>query len=299
MEHRLGAVGDLYFRCLDAPVVTRGGDENDEDDDLVEGDLVEGVDRRAGCGASDRRRMFVRFGWVLGLVLLDLVSKAGVFAHVGALDAAGELVRDHDGHRRLPLFGTEWFAFMLSTNPGAAFGQLGDIPHLLVALRIACVFMLGSWLVGAEGVGRASIAALTLVLAGAAGNLYDNLMLGDSGAALAVHCVVFFGFGIAWCSGRQRLRWGAVAVLVVTALILELTDSVASYGEVRDFIDVYTPQWRTTLPWGSHFPTFNVADSCISVGAVLLILTGWGHAKGDGAAENDGEGEIAEAPPEG
>ena len=36
---------------------------------------------------------------------------------------------------------------------------------------------------------------------------------------------------------------------------------------VRDFIDVYFASWD----W--HFPTFNVADSCISVGAVLLLLS--------------------------
>ena len=41
------------------------------------------------------------------------------------------------------------------------------------------------------------------------------------------------------------------------------------FGPVRDFIDVYF--------YGSdwHFPTFNVADSCITVGAVLLLLSGF------------------------
>jgi len=45
------------------------------------------------------------------------------------------------------------------------------------------------------------------------------------------------------------------------------------FGPVRDFIDVYFGIWD----W--HFPTFNVADSCISVGAVLLILSGFGGAE--------------------
>ena len=39
---------------------------------------------------------------------------------------------------------------------------------------------------------------------------------------------------------------------------------------VRDFIDVYF------VGWDWHFPTFNVADSLISVGAVLLLLSGLG-----------------------
>lgn len=37
-----------------------------------------------------------------------------------------------------------------------------------------------------------------------------------------------------------------------------------TYGYVIDFIDVYYKNW--------HWPVFNVADSAISVGAVLLII---------------------------
>jgi signal peptidase II len=36
------------------------------------------------------------------------------------------------------------------------------------------------------------------------------------------------------------------------------------YGHVIDFIDVYYGAW--------HWPTFNIADSAITLGAVLLIL---------------------------
>ena len=50
------------------------------------------------------------------------------------------------------------------------------------------------------------------------------------------------------------------------------------FGPVRDFIDVYFEVWD----W--HFPTFNVADSCITVGAILLLLSGFG-----GAAKSDEE----------
>jgi lipoprotein signal peptidase len=255
---------------------------------------VDGTDKAGDeRGALRKRRMFVRLGWVLGLVFLDLITKAGIFAWIGDLDAAGELVRDHDGHRRYPLLGTEWFAFMLSTNKGAAFGQLGEIPHLLVALRTFCVFLLGTWLVGAEGGRRASVAALTLVLAGAAGNLYDNLVLVDSNSAMGAHVAIFLGFGAAWCLGSTKVRLVVTGLLLGTALALELGGAEGTYGAVRDFIDVYTPQWRETLPWGSHFPTFNVADSCISVGAVLLLVTGFGEGK-DGEAEA-----IAQTPKEG
>lgn len=60
------------------------------------------------------------------------------------------------------------------------------------------------------------------------------------------------------------------SVLLGCALVLggavgNLIDRVA-YGEVVDFVDVH---WR-----GMHWPAFNVADSCISVGVGLLLLRG-------------------------
>ncbi|MDE0891219.1 MAG: signal peptidase II [Planctomycetota bacterium] len=259
----------------------------------------------------DRQKALVRLGWVLVLVLLDLVTKSSAFAWYGDLEAAGQLVRDHDGHMRIPLFGTETFAFMRSWNPGAAFGQLGDIPHLLVAGRVVVVFAIGAWLVEMRGgipkdrtvpLGHVlglliphkgerrlwtSLLSVTLIMAGAVGNLYDNLILTDVSAHAVKHVCVLLLFGAVWCRGSTKLRWIVSGVLMSVALGLELTDAPSTYGSVRDFIDVYTPQWRDTLPWGSHFPTFNVADSCISVGAVLLLVTGFGDQEKDAAAEID------------
>ena len=37
-----------------------------------------------------------------------------------------------------------------------------------------------------------------------------------------------------------------------------------TYGQVVDFIDVYFRGW--------HWPAFNVADSCISVGVAVLVI---------------------------
>ncbi len=52
------------------------------------------------------------------------------------------------------------------------------------------------------------------------------------------------------------------------------------FGPVRDFIDVYFP----TFDW--HFPTFNVADSCITMGAAMLLLSGLTpHGKAAPAAD--------------
>lgn len=51
--------------------------------------------------------------------------------------------------------------------------------------------------------------------------------------------------------------------LVLGGALGNLIDRIA-YGYVVDFLDFY---------WGNqHFPAFNIADSAISVGAVLLLL---------------------------
>jgi signal peptidase II len=50
-------------------------------------------------------------------------------------------------------------------------------------------------------------------------------------------------------------------------LFLDDPHDAHPFGKVRDFIDVYF----AAFDW--HFPTFNVADSCITVGAILLLYT--------------------------
>lgn len=171
-----------------------------------------------------------RLAAVALLVALDLWSKRAVFAWLEP--GPPGLVRDAclPGHLRWPLAG-DWLAFMLSWNPGMAWG-LDFIPSgLLVGGRSAAVLFLAWLLVRAPRGRPAFVASLVLILAGALGNLYDNLFLAP-----------------------RRLG--------------------ARFGEVRDFIDVYFSAWD----W--HFPTFNVADSCISVGAVLLLYSSLRPARG-------------------
>jgi len=65
-------------------------------------------------------------------------------------------------------------------------------------------------------------------------------------------------------------RLGANDVQVAVALMMILGGAAGNVtdrlirGYVIDFIDIYYRTW--------HWPTFNLADSAISVGAVLLLL---------------------------
>jgi signal peptidase II len=63
---------------------------------------------------------------------------------------------------------------------------------------------------------------------------------------------------------QTRDRLLAVAlVLVLGGAIGNLVDRLI-YGYVVDFVDVYYQNW--------HWPAFNVADSAITVGAILIAL---------------------------
>lgn len=61
-----------------------------------------------------------------------------------------------------------------------------------------------------------------------------------------------------------RNRWLACSLaLVLGGAVGNLWDRI-TLGYVIDFIDIYYRQW--------HWPAFNVADSAISIGAVMLII---------------------------
>lgn len=76
-------------------------------------------------------------------------------------------------------------------------------------------------------------------------------------AALAAVAIYFW-----FASPHDRLLLVSLA-LVVGGAIGNLIDRMSS-GAVTDFIDVYVGTW--------HWPSFNVADSAISIGIVLMAI---------------------------
>ena len=78
-------------------------------------------------------------------------------------------------------------------------------------------------------------------------------------ATAALGAIVFYAMTLGSATRLSRLA----LTLVVAGAVGNLVDRVIS-GAVVDFVDVYWGAW--------HFWAFNVADSCISIGAVLLIL---------------------------
>lgn len=88
-------------------------------------------------------------------------------------------------------------------------------------------------------------------------------------AAIALVISVVLGVWLSRLQKTEKLLAVALA-LVLGGAIGNLIDRLA-YGYVIDFLDVYYQ--------AHHWPAFNVADSAITVGVVLLLLDSLGADK--------------------
>jgi signal peptidase II len=139
------------------------------------------------------------------IIVLDQITKAWIVKH---FEYAESVVV-------LPVLN-----FTLRYNTGAAFSFLADASGwqrwFFAALAIVVVGAIVVWLRRMDGRANARLAlSLSLILAGALGNVIDRLRL----------------------------------------------------GHVVDFIHVH---WND-----AHFPAFNVADSAITIGAILMMWDAW------------------------
>ena len=77
---------------------------------------------------------------------------------------------------------------------------------------------------------------------------------------------------IGWMAPRLRsIPWAVALGLILGGALGNLIDRLR-FGQVVDFLDFHAAGW--------HWPAFNVADSAITVGAVLLILEGFVNREG-------------------
>lgn len=88
-------------------------------------------------------------------------------------------------------------------------------------------------------------------------------------AALAVVISVILSLWLARLQKYETLLAVALS-LVLGGAVGNLIDRLA-YGYVIDFLDVYYETW--------HWPAFNIADSAITVGVVLMLAESWGFGR--------------------
>jgi signal peptidase II len=103
--------------------------------------------------------------------------------------------------------------------------------------------------------------------------------LADAGGwqrwGFSILAVVISAVLTGWLARTPRRDWltALPLALVIGGAIGNLIDRLR-FGHVVDFIQVYHQDWA--------FPAFNVADSAISVGAVLLAVASLRSGKGEG-----------------
>lgn len=152
---------------------------------------------------------------------------------------------------------TDWFYITFIENNGMAFGmQLGS-KIVLSLFRILAIIALGYyiWLQVRRQSRTGYIVCLSMVLAGAAGNLIDCLFYGlVFNASSPYYLSYFVHFG----TGYAPFLMGKVVDMFYFPLI--------------------ETEWPLWMPFvgGDHFvffsPVFNFADASISVSVVLLLL---------------------------
>lgn len=188
------------------------------------------------------------YGWIAAaVVVMLLVIDQVIKIEVKTGMALGEAIRV-----------TDWFYIDFVENNGMAYGMTFINKVVLSLFRLVAITAIG-WLlcriVRRKLFSLGFVLCLSVILAGAAGNLIDCMFYGLLfEESTYCHVAGFAGFG----NGYAPFL----------------------YGKVVDMF--YFPIIRTTWPewvpvWGGtdyvfFSPVFNFADSCISVGVVMLVL---------------------------
>ena len=181
------------------------------------------------------------FSIIIILLLIDQVSKIWVKTHMSLYESINI---------------TDWFKIYFVENPGMAFGiELGGKIFLtlfrIVVAVIATIYMVR--LIQEYKTGF--IVCIALIIAGAAGNIFDSIFYGAIfSESYSGHIASFVPFGEGYSS--------------------------VFHGNVVDmlYFPLFQGNWPDWIPLigGQHFEffrfIFNIADSCITIGVILLLL---------------------------
>lgn len=152
---------------------------------------------------------------------------------------------------------TDWFYISFIENNGMAYGMTIVNKLVLSLFRVAAISVLGYYLSCQirKNARAMYLVCLTLVFAGAVGNLIDCMFYGLVFNASSPYYVSYF---VPFGHGYAPFLMGKVVDMFYFPLIVTTW-----------------PQW-VPFVGGDEFiffsPVFNFADACISVGMVLLLL---------------------------
>lgn len=152
---------------------------------------------------------------------------------------------------------TDWFYILFTENRGMAFGMEIFSKWFLTSFRIVAVIAL-VWYIARQirrGIGWTYLVCLVMIMAGAAGNIFDCLFYGMIFNNPPAPMVAEF---VPWGTGYDQIMMGRVVDMFYFPLV--------------------EWDWPSWLPmWGGeHFiffsPIFNFADASISCGVIAMLL---------------------------
>ena len=186
-------------------------------------------------------------GWTAALIVLLVL----------AIDQAIKVwVKTHMTlHEQIEIL--SWFKIVFIENNGMAYGMEIGSKLVLSIFRIVAVGVLG-WYIAGQVRKQARwgyIVCLAMIMAGAAGNIFDSMFYGLIFNASSEYYVSYF---VPFGTGYASFLIGKVVDMFYFPLI------VTTWPEWMPFVG--------GNPYVFFSPIFNFADASISVGVVLLLL---------------------------
>ena len=195
-----------------------------------------------GAQGNIAKRGWLAVGIVLAVLVIDQVIKIWVKTHMML-------------HEQIEVL--SWFKIVFIENNGMAYGMEIGSKLVLSIFRIVAIGFLG-WYIAQQVRKQARwgyIICLAMIMAGAAGNIFDSMFYGlIFNASSEFYTSYFVPFG----TGYAPFLMGKVVDMFYFPIIVTTW-----------------PDWVPFVggnPYVFFSPIFNFADSSISVGVVLLLL---------------------------